>query len=142
MPSPTFTCGISRSGTTLVTTNLDSDPQASMGYELMPQNLPEPTVAAEAIRATGTDDRGGCSGGFLEVVAETPERVGVSRAETDPTTPYRHVVGIVTDPGWRGLGNHLRARGQGMGHLTLLRRLGETQGSSGPLHPLTSRFRC
>ncbi len=33
-------CGMSRSGTTLLTTILDSHPEISMGYELLPVNLP------------------------------------------------------------------------------------------------------
>jgi hypothetical protein len=35
-----FVCGMSRSGTTLLTTILDSHPDVSMGYELLPTNLP------------------------------------------------------------------------------------------------------
>ena len=35
-----FVCGISRSGTTLLTTILDSHPDVSMGYELLPMGLP------------------------------------------------------------------------------------------------------
>jgi hypothetical protein len=35
-----FICGMSRSGTTLLTTILDSHPDVSMGYELLPSNLP------------------------------------------------------------------------------------------------------
>lgn len=35
-----FICGMSRSGTTLLTTIFDSHPNVSMGYELLPANLP------------------------------------------------------------------------------------------------------
>lgn len=35
-----FVCGMSRSGTTLLTTILDSHPSVSMGYELLPSDLP------------------------------------------------------------------------------------------------------
>ncbi len=35
-----FACGMSRSGTTLLTTILDSHPDISMGYELLPVDLP------------------------------------------------------------------------------------------------------
>ena len=42
-----FACGYSRSGTTLLTTILDSHPDIAMGYELMPLGLPP---LAEAIR--------------------------------------------------------------------------------------------
>lgn len=35
-----FICGMSRSGTTLLTTVLDSHPDVSMGYELLPADLP------------------------------------------------------------------------------------------------------
>lgn len=35
-----FLCGISRSGTTLLATILDSHPNISMGYELLPVDLP------------------------------------------------------------------------------------------------------
>jgi len=37
-----FTCGVSRSGTTLLTTILDSHRLITMGYELIPPPLPEP----------------------------------------------------------------------------------------------------
>lgn len=37
-----FPCGMSRSGTTLLTTLFDSHPQVSMGYELIPPQLPGP----------------------------------------------------------------------------------------------------
>ena len=40
MPRHVFTCGMSRSGTTLLTTILDSHPAISMGYELLPTGLP------------------------------------------------------------------------------------------------------
>jgi hypothetical protein len=66
LPSHLFTCGISRSGTTLLTTILDSHPQVSMGYELMPLNMPAPDVAAEAILATGSGDRDECTAALRE----------------------------------------------------------------------------
>lgn len=37
-----FTCGMSRSGTTLLTTVLDSHSQIGLGYELIPPRLPAP----------------------------------------------------------------------------------------------------
>lgn len=37
-----------------------------MGYELMPLNMPEPAAAAEAILATGTDDRDECTAALRE----------------------------------------------------------------------------
>lgn len=66
MPSNIFTCGISRSGTTLLTTVLDSHPTVSMGYELMPQGIPAPAEAAAAIRETGAEDRDGCTAALRE----------------------------------------------------------------------------
>jgi hypothetical protein len=56
-----FVCGMSRSGTTLLTTILDSHPQVSMGYELLPVDLPtaeniiELIVSAQARAGDSTD---------------------------------------------------------------------------------------
>jgi hypothetical protein len=49
-----FACGYSRSGTTLLTTILDSHPAISMGYELMPIGLPPLSAAIEAIERAAT----------------------------------------------------------------------------------------
>ena len=46
-----FTCGMSRSGTTLLTTILDSHPDISMGYELLPHELPPTAQLIELIRS-------------------------------------------------------------------------------------------
>jgi len=43
-------CGMSRSGTTLVTTMLDAHPSVSMGYELMPADLPSVSDLLRAVR--------------------------------------------------------------------------------------------
>jgi hypothetical protein len=48
-----FACGYSRSGTTLLTTILDSHPGIAMGYELMPLGLPPLAEAIEAIERAG-----------------------------------------------------------------------------------------
>jgi hypothetical protein len=51
-----FVCGYSRSGTTLLATILDSHPQISMGYELVPSGLPAlPSAAAQLRRAIAAD---------------------------------------------------------------------------------------
>lgn len=44
-----FPCGMSRSGTTLLTTVLDSHSQISLGYELIPPKLPGPLVLKQAL---------------------------------------------------------------------------------------------
>lgn len=52
-----FACGYSRSGTTLLTTILDSHPQIAMGYELMPGRLPRLAEAADLVeRAAAAGD--------------------------------------------------------------------------------------
>ncbi len=57
--SHAFVSGVSRSGTTLLAAMLDAHPAVSMGYELMPTDLPPDAVAAErlaaAIREHGDD---------------------------------------------------------------------------------------
>lgn len=45
-----FVCGMSRSGTTLLTTILDSHPRISMGYEMLPAGLPPAAESAELVR--------------------------------------------------------------------------------------------
>lgn len=49
-----FACGMSRSGTTLLTTILDSHDQISMGYELLPSGLGEARSIGATIRAAAT----------------------------------------------------------------------------------------
>ncbi len=44
-----FPCGMSRSGTTLLATVLDSHSQISLGYELIPPKLPGPSTLIEAL---------------------------------------------------------------------------------------------
>jgi len=67
-------CGMSRSGTTLLATVLDSHPQVSMGYELLSPELPRGTEAAAALREA-TADAGGRSeivAGLLDERGQTP----------------------------------------------------------------------
>lgn len=53
-----FACGMSRSGTTLLATILDSHPAISMGYELLPAGLPplaeSISLLREAVAAGGS----------------------------------------------------------------------------------------
>lgn len=51
-------CGMSRSGTTLLATVLDSHPQVSMGYELLSPELPEGTEAATSLRRAAAEADG------------------------------------------------------------------------------------
>jgi hypothetical protein len=51
-----FVCGYSRSGTTLLATILDSHPQISMGYELVPSGLPPLPRAAALVREALAED--------------------------------------------------------------------------------------
>jgi len=53
-----FPCGMSRSGTTLVATILDSHPRISMGYELIPPPVASPAVLLQALDQ-GLDMSGG-----------------------------------------------------------------------------------
>ncbi len=62
-----FACGYSRSGTTLLTTILDSHPDIAMGYELMPLGLPP---LAEAIR---TIELAAGRGDPAEILRKDPE---------------------------------------------------------------------
>ena len=45
-----FICGVSRSGTTLLTTIMDSHPNISLGYELMPTGVDRPQVVLQMLR--------------------------------------------------------------------------------------------
>jgi len=47
---PLMVCGLSRTGTTLMTTILDSHPDVSMAYEIMPVGIPTPADAAAMLR--------------------------------------------------------------------------------------------
>lgn len=51
-------CGMSRSGTTLLATVLDSHPEVSMGYELLSPDLPRGSEAAALLRAAAVDAGG------------------------------------------------------------------------------------
>ncbi len=59
MTSLVLVCGMSRSGTTLLATVLDSHPEVSMGYELLPCDLPSASetlaLLAEAGESAGGD---------------------------------------------------------------------------------------
>jgi hypothetical protein len=100
MVTPTrfnYVCGMSRSGTTLVATMLDAHPDISMGYELLPADLPGATemlaALAEAIAATdgsarkvgnALKDRGLATAGVFvkraaRALVEPPELVTVIR---------------------------------------------------------------
>lgn len=50
-----FACGYSRSGTTLLTTILDSHPAIAMGYELMPLGLPPLAATIAAVERAVAD---------------------------------------------------------------------------------------
>jgi hypothetical protein len=58
-----FTCGLSRSGTTLLTTILDSHRDISLGYELIPPWMPTPlellALLDEGIRLAGSAESAG-----------------------------------------------------------------------------------
>lgn len=58
MTSLVLVCGMSRSGTTLLATMLDSHPEVSMGYELLPSDLP-PAPVALALLAKAGESAGG-----------------------------------------------------------------------------------
>ena len=47
-----FPCGMSRSGTTLLATVLDSHSQVSLGYELIPPKLPSPRQLMSIVEDT------------------------------------------------------------------------------------------
>jgi hypothetical protein len=53
-----FVCGYSRSGTTLLATILDSHPEISMGYELMPDPLPPLPEAVEYLKRAARSEDG------------------------------------------------------------------------------------
>lgn len=58
-----FVCGMSRSGTTLLATVLDSHSKISLGYELIPASLPNPLNVMALL-----DDEIGAAGGDLKSI--------------------------------------------------------------------------
>ncbi len=65
-------CGMSRSGTTLVATMLDSHPRIAMGYELLPAGIERPRSASHCLEAVLADLGEGA--GAKAVEAELADR--------------------------------------------------------------------
>lgn len=61
MTSLVLVCGMSRSGTTLLATVLDSHPEVSMGYELLPSDLPPASETLALLAKTGESAGGDTS---------------------------------------------------------------------------------
>ena len=82
-------CGMSRSGTTLLTSMLDAHPGISMGYELLPAGLPRSIELAEAIHAAvdATDGSARAVGNRLKESGLAPSGVFVKRAARALVTP-------------------------------------------------------
>jgi hypothetical protein len=100
--SHVFACGMSRSGTTLLTTILDSHPDVSMGYELLPTGLDDAASAAEKIRAAGEEARA-CSAA-LEDSGEHDLSVLVHRADRSLVSPAE-LAGILRSFAEQGRGD-------------------------------------
>jgi hypothetical protein len=83
--SHVFACGMSRSGTTLLTTILDSHPHVSMGYELLPTGIDDAAAAAERVLAAGDEARA-CSA-ELEEAGQHELSVLVHRADRTLVSP-------------------------------------------------------
>lgn len=82
-------CGMSRSGTTLLTSMLDAHPGISMGYELLPAGLPSTIQLAEAIQGAvdATDGSARAVGNRLKESGLVPSGVFVKRAARALVTP-------------------------------------------------------
>jgi hypothetical protein len=100
--SHVFACGMSRSGTTLLTTILDSHPDVSMGYELLPAGLDDAASAAEKILAAGEEARA-CSAA-LEASGEHDLSVLVHRADRSLVSPVE-LAGILRSFAEEGRGD-------------------------------------
>lgn len=85
MISQVFVCGMSRSGTTLLTTVLDSHPDVSMGYELLPAGIVHAGAAGKKILDAGDEARS-CSAA-LEDSGEHDLSVLVHRADRSLVAP-------------------------------------------------------
>jgi hypothetical protein len=104
-----FACGYSRSGTTLLTTILDSHPAIAMGYELMPLGMPPLAEAIEAIE--------GAQGDPAEVLRSDPatKSLGVflvhcrqARVEPDEAVEVLRTLGDAGMRRIRGLRDRVR----------------------------------
>jgi hypothetical protein len=102
LPSQIFTFGMSRSGTTLLTTILDAHPEVSMGYELLPTGVSDAGAAARLVLAAGDDART-CSA-RLEAAGEHELSVLVHRADRTLVSPPE-LAGILQDFDSRGEGD-------------------------------------
>ena len=82
-----FAYGMSRSGTTLLTTILDSHPDVSMGYELMTAGITDARAAAEQILDFHPGEPRACS---AELESRGLEQLGklVHRADRALVTPH------------------------------------------------------
>ncbi|MCA9295278.1 MAG: sulfotransferase, partial [Phycisphaerales bacterium] len=99
MATPTrfiYVCGMSRSGTTLVATMLDAHPDISMGYELLPAELPNATalLAALAEAIAASDGSARKVGNFLKDRGMATAGVFVKRAARALVEPDE-LIGII-----------------------------------------------
>jgi len=74
-----FTCGMSRSGTTLLATVLDSHSQISMAYELIPPPLPGPAALLDLLSSAG-NSFDGCRN-LLKKIGRKDERLFFKRCQ-------------------------------------------------------------
>ena len=102
-------CGMSRSGTTLLTSMLDAHPGISMGYELLPAGLPGTIELAEAIHdaINVTDGSARAVGNRLRKSGLAPSGVFVKRAARALVSPtdLEAILRRLAEQGRGSLGN-------------------------------------
>lgn len=103
MVSQIYVSGMSRSGTTLLTTVIDAHPDVSMGYELLTKGIDDAGAACQLIMDHGPADARTCSDRLRDVGHEQLAAL-VHRAERALVSPTE-LAGILRDLSAQGQNN-------------------------------------